>query len=118
MADEKTWTLIGVNGKPYQSNISGTLGGHRTGKIYGLFSCRSALAAIARGGYVRSRVSFLDEATVIAAGYRPCATCTPGALMPRGKQPIPTNPRDHQENVQTRPAFVAQNTSGLLDFSA
>jgi hypothetical protein len=79
MADTTTWTLIGRNGKPYQSDVSGTLGGHRTGKIYGLFSCRSALAAIARGGYVKNRVFFLDEATAIAAGYRPCASCMPDA---------------------------------------
>jgi Metal binding domain of Ada len=81
MADEKTWTLIGANGKPYQCSIPGTLGGHRGDKIYGLFNCRSALAAIARGGYVKNRVFFLDEATAIAAGYRPCATCMQGAYV-------------------------------------
>jgi len=40
MSDNKTWTLIGANGKPYQSHVAGTLGGHRSGKIYGLLSCR------------------------------------------------------------------------------
>ena len=81
MTDDKTWILIGANGRPYQSHVSGTLGGHRSGKIYGLLSCRSALAAIARGGYVKNRVFFLDEATAICAGYRPCATCMPGSYL-------------------------------------
>jgi methylphosphotriester-DNA--protein-cysteine methyltransferase len=81
MTDDKTWTLIGANGKPYQSHVPGSLGGHRRGKIYGLFSCRRALAAIARGGYERNRVFFLDEATAIAAGYRPCATCMPSSYL-------------------------------------
>ncbi|MCW2891468.1 MAG: hypothetical protein JWO75_957, partial [Actinomycetia bacterium] len=31
--------------------------------------------AIARGGYARRRVFFADEATAVAAGYRPCAAC-------------------------------------------
>ena len=33
------------------------------------------LRAIRQGGYVRHRVFFADEATAIAAGYRPCGTC-------------------------------------------
>ena len=33
------------------------------------------MAAIARSGYVKHRVFFADEATAIAAGYRPCAVC-------------------------------------------
>lgn len=77
MISSKTWTLIGANSKPYQSDVPGTLGGHRGGKIYGRFDCRAALQAIARGGYVRHRVFFLDEATAIAAGYRPCGVCMP-----------------------------------------
>lgn len=93
MADQKIWTLLGANGEPYQSNVPGTLGGHRRGKIYGLFDCRSALAAIARGGYVKNRVFFLDEATAIAAGYRPCGTCMPGAYAPwkAARAHAPTN---------------------------
>lgn len=74
---KNTWTLVGLNGKPYESPVPGTLGGHRGGKIYGRFDCRAALQAIARGGYVKHRVFFLDEATAIAAGYRPCAVCLP-----------------------------------------
>lgn len=77
MVLSKTWTLIGANSKSYQSDVPGTLGGHRGGKIYGRFDCRAALQAIARGGYVKHRVFFLDEATAIAAGYRPCGVCMP-----------------------------------------
>jgi hypothetical protein len=73
----KTFTLIGADGKPYSSTVPGTFGGHRTGKRYGRLDCRAALRAIARGGYVKYRVFFTDEATAIAAGYRPCAVCMP-----------------------------------------
>jgi len=73
----KTYTLLGADGKPYSSNVPGTLGGYRGGKLYGRFDCRAALQAIARGGYVKHRIFFADEATAIAAGYRPCAVCMP-----------------------------------------
>jgi methylphosphotriester-DNA--protein-cysteine methyltransferase len=33
---------------------------------------------VAAGHYARHRVFFADEATAIAAGYRPCARCLPG----------------------------------------
>lgn len=71
----KGWTLLGMDGRPYQSAVPGTLGGHRTTRIYGRLDCPSARRAIARGGYVKERVFFLDEATAQAAGYRPCARC-------------------------------------------
>jgi hypothetical protein len=73
----KTFTLLGPDGKPHSSVKPGILGGHRGGKLYGRLDCRAALQAIARGGYVRHRVFFTDEATAIAAGYRPCAVCMP-----------------------------------------
>lgn len=73
----KTWTLVGADGRPHLSLVPGTLGGHRSGKRYGQLSCRAALRAIAQGGYIKQRVFFLDEATAIAAGYRPCAVCMP-----------------------------------------
>jgi Metal binding domain of Ada len=72
---ETTYTLLGPDQRPYQSRKPGTLGGHRKAKIYGRLDCPSALRTIARGGYVRYRVFFADEATAIAAGYRPCAVC-------------------------------------------
>jgi hypothetical protein len=77
MSSPGTWALIGPNGKPWRSPAPGTLGGHRGSKIYGRFDCRTARQAIARGGYVKHRVFFLDEATAVAAGYRPCAVCLP-----------------------------------------
>ena len=55
----------------------GTIGGHRGTRIYGRVDCPSALRAIARGGYVKYRVFFADEAAAVAAGYRPCARCMP-----------------------------------------
>lgn len=73
----KAFTLVGPDGKRYSSSTPGTFGGHRAGKLYGRLDCRTALQAIARGGYVKHRVFFADEATAIAAGYRPCAVCTP-----------------------------------------
>ena len=69
--------LIGPDGEPYLSARAGTLGGHRKLKGYGRLDCASALRWIARGHYVRHRVFFADEATAIAAGYRPCARCLP-----------------------------------------
>ena len=73
----KAYTLIGTDGKPYLSAAPGMFGGHRRGKLYGRLDCRAACQAIARGGYVKHRVFFLDEETAIAAGYRPCAVCMP-----------------------------------------
>jgi hypothetical protein len=77
MTQPGTFTLIGRNGRPYQSLMPGTLGAHRGNKLYGRLDCRAARQAIARGGYIKHRVFFLDEATANAAGYRPCAVCLP-----------------------------------------
>lgn len=74
---DKTFKLLGPDGKPYASATPGTFGGHRRTKLYGNFDCRAALQAIARGAYVKHRVFFLVEATAIAASYRPCAVCMP-----------------------------------------
>ena len=71
----RTWTLIGADGLPYRSDTPGTLGGNARARIYGRLDCGSARAALARGGYTRHRVFFADEATAVAAGYRPCGTC-------------------------------------------
>jgi hypothetical protein len=71
----REYTLIGADGRPYASPEPGKLGGHRGTKIYGRLDCPGAARAIARGGYVRSRVFFADEATARAAGYRPCFVC-------------------------------------------
>ncbi|ORL75451.1 metal-binding protein [Prescottella equi] len=69
------YTLIGRDGKPYESATPGTIGGHRKDRIYGTLDCPGAARAIARGGYVTQRVFFADEDTAVAAGYRPCAVC-------------------------------------------
>jgi len=71
------YTLIGSDGKPYRSATPGTLGGHRRSRIYGRLDCPSALRALANGGYAAHRVFFADEASAVAAGYRPCARCLP-----------------------------------------
>ena len=72
-----TYTLLGVDRRPYESAAPGALGGHRGSRVYGRLDCRSALRAIARGGYVKNRVFFADEETAVAAGFRPCAVCLP-----------------------------------------
>jgi hypothetical protein len=76
-ARSRTWTLIGADGRPYESPTPGTLGGHRRSKGYGRLDCPAALRWIAKGHYVRHRVFFADEPTAVAAGYRPCAVCMP-----------------------------------------
>ena len=72
-----TYTLLGADARPHRSDEPGTLGGHRRSKGYGRLDCPAALRWIARGHYVRHRVFFADEATALAAGYRPCAVCLP-----------------------------------------
>ena len=71
------YSLIGKDGTSYESATPGTLGGHKATRIYGRLDCPSALRALANGGYVTHRVFFADEATAVAAGYRPCARCLP-----------------------------------------
>lgn len=71
------YRLIGADGASYASTRPGTHGGHRASRIYGRLDCASARRAIANGGYVSQRVFFADEATAVAAGYRPCARCLP-----------------------------------------
>ncbi len=73
----RTWKLLGPGG-PYESDVPGTLGGHRRSKIYGRLDCAGAARAIARGGpYPTHRVFFRDEKAAVASGYRPCAGCMP-----------------------------------------
>ena len=75
MSEKKIYHLIGADGKSYDSDMPGTLGGHCKLKIYGRLDCPSALRYIAKGQYVQHRVFFKDEETAIAAGYRPCGVC-------------------------------------------
>jgi hypothetical protein len=75
---DKLYRLLGPDGREALSPEPGTLGGHRGSRIYGRLDCPAALRAIARGGpYPRHRVFFADEATAVAAGFRPCARCLP-----------------------------------------
>ena len=39
MTEKKIYHLIDANGKPYESDTPGTLGGHRKLKIYGRLDC-------------------------------------------------------------------------------
>ena len=73
----KRYKLVGANGRQCESATPGTFGGHKATRIYGRLDCRSALRALARGGYITHRVFFADEITAITAGYRPCARCLP-----------------------------------------
>ena len=73
----KMYVLLGADGKPHESATPGTLGGNGKQRVYGKLTCGSARSAIRRWGeaYTRTRVFFADEATAIAAGYRPCGNC-------------------------------------------
>jgi hypothetical protein len=71
-----TYRLLGKDRQIYSSDIPGSLGGNGQMKIYGQLNCASAMRAVAAGTtYQRHRVFFADEATAIAAGYRPCGKC-------------------------------------------
>ena len=69
-----TYTLIGADGRPYASAVPGTLGGHARTRVYGRLDCPVGVRN-ARNGHTRHRVFFADEATAVAAGYRPCGAC-------------------------------------------
>ncbi len=73
----KLYTLRDKNNLSIQSFVKGKFGGHKGSRLYGRLDCPTALRYIAKGMYVKSRVFFLDEATAIAAGYRPCTHCMP-----------------------------------------
>lgn len=73
----KKYKLIGRDGRQYESDAKGTLGGHRKHRIYGRLDCPKALIYVAKGTYGKNRVFFADEPTAIAAGYRPCHDCMP-----------------------------------------
>jgi len=79
---QKTYRLLGADGRFYESAAPGALGGRKGGgknNVYGRLDCRCANNAIARGTgtYEKLRVFFADEQTAIAAGFRPCGVCLP-----------------------------------------
>jgi methylphosphotriester-DNA--protein-cysteine methyltransferase len=72
----KIFRLLAADRQFYASSTPGSLGGNRRMNIYGRLDCSSAKRAVARGNtYQKHRVFFADEATAIAAGYRPCGNC-------------------------------------------
>jgi hypothetical protein len=72
----RIFRLLAADRQFYASSTPGSLGGNARMKIYGWLDCPSANRAVARGNtYQKRRVFFADEATAIAAGYRPCGTC-------------------------------------------
>jgi hypothetical protein len=72
----KKYRLIGPDEQEYLSDVPGTLGANRDG-IYGRFDCPAALRTLRNSpaAYRAKRVFFADQATAIAAGYRPCGAC-------------------------------------------
>ena len=76
---DKLYTLIGRDGRAYESRTPGLLGGYsrKEKKIYGRLDCASAKRWIEKGHYVEYRVFFSDEGIAKDAGYRPCARCLP-----------------------------------------
>ena len=70
-----SYTLVGRDGRPYSSEVKGGLGGNGATKVYGTMDCPVALSFLRRGFEPRHRVFFADEATAIAAGFRPCGAC-------------------------------------------
>ena len=76
VSSSRIYRLVGPDGVDVLSTTPGALGGHRRTRVYGRLDCPVALSLIARGFDVRRhRVFFADEATAVAAGYRPCGTC-------------------------------------------
>jgi hypothetical protein len=72
----KIFRLLGADRRFYSSSTPGSFGGNGRMNIYGRLDCSSANRAVAGGSmYQRHRVFFADEATAIAAGYRPCGNC-------------------------------------------
>jgi methylphosphotriester-DNA--protein-cysteine methyltransferase len=68
------FTLLGADGREYQSETRGAFGGNSKDKLYGRLACGTARNGLGRG-YEKIRVFFADAETAIAAGYRPCGNC-------------------------------------------
>ena len=73
------YTLTAADGSSYQSPTPGEYGGNRKQRVYGTMGCGVARDQLRRfpETMVRHRVFFADEATAIAAGFRPCGSCLP-----------------------------------------
>jgi hypothetical protein len=44
-----SYTLLGADGQPYESQVQGRWGGHRRSKVYGRLDCPSAAMSAADG---------------------------------------------------------------------
>jgi hypothetical protein len=76
MLQTKSYKLLGADRKSYSSSLPGSLGGNGKMKVYGRLDCSSAKRAVAAGNtYQKHRVFFADEASAVAAGYRPYGNC-------------------------------------------
>ncbi|MCW2758936.1 MAG: hypothetical protein JWO46_2682 [Nocardioidaceae bacterium] len=76
-APRATYTLTAADGSTYQSATKGVYGGNKKQKVYGTMDCGVARDQRRRFRTTMEahRVFFADEATAIAAGYRPCGSC-------------------------------------------
>ena len=75
---KKMYRLVGADGKQYLSDTPGEYGGNKETGVYGRMDCSAALNALKREDkehYIQNRVFFKDEATALAAGFRPCGRC-------------------------------------------
>lgn len=102
-SQKKMYKLMDENGHEYLSPEKGSLGGNGNLKIYGRMDCPSANATLRgkyREAYISHRVFFKDEATAIAAGFRPCGNCMREhyKLWKEGKI-IPGNLKETRKNV-------------------
>ncbi len=71
----KTYRLLGKDRQVYSSTIPGSFGGNGQMNIYGQLNSSANRVVAAGNTYQKHRVFFADEATTIAAGYRPCGNC-------------------------------------------
>jgi 3-methyladenine DNA glycosylase/8-oxoguanine DNA glycosylase len=107
--------LIGPDGVVRASAVPGTLGGHRRNKVYGRLDCAGARQWIAKGHYVAQRVFFADEATAVAAGYRPCARCLPEryAAWKAGTLRVRIVPAQPWDGAWVEQFLVSRETPGV-----
>jgi hypothetical protein len=97
---EKMYRLLDECGQEKMSKVPGALGGYRVKKIYGRLDCWAATARLPN--YGKSRVFFLDEATAIAAGYRPCAKCMKNRYNEWNRRGIIGTPEYPWRQIPTR----------------
>ena len=72
---KKLYKLLDADGEFYYSEKPGTCEGWTTGKIYHRSDCKKVKTELALGHLKETRVLFKNEATAVAAGYRPCYFC-------------------------------------------